>query len=111
MELSNNQPKQTQPVPISAATKIFCCVVLLICSVALSSLTFYIGVPGVNPAIPVSISAVVTVLCVVFALVFCKGIYRLCRCGISRHRFAQPVVFRAVCHAALRLHRRCRHHV
>ena len=73
MELSNNQPKQTQPVPISAATKIFCCVVLLICSVALSSLTFYIGVPGVNPAIPVGISAVVTVLCVVFALVFCKG--------------------------------------
>ena len=73
MELSNNQPMQTQPKPVSVAVKIFCCIVLLICSVALSALTFYIGTEGVSPAIPVGIAAAVLVLCVVFALTLCKG--------------------------------------
>ena len=73
MELSNNQPIQTQPKPVSTAVKIFCCIVLLICSVALSALTFYIGTEGVTPAIPVGIAAAVLVLCVTFALTLCKG--------------------------------------
>ena len=72
MELSNNQPIQTQPKPVSAAVKIFCCIVLLICSVALSALTFYIGVEGVNPAVPVGIAAGVLLLCAVFTLALCK---------------------------------------
>ncbi len=72
MDISNNQSTQAGIKPISTAVKIFCCIVLLACSVALPALTCYIGIEGVNPAIPTAISVAVMALCLAFTLTLCK---------------------------------------
>ncbi len=72
MDISNNQSTQATIKPISTVVKIFCCIVLLACSVALPALTYYIGIEGVNPAIPTAISAAVMALCLAFTLTLCK---------------------------------------
>lgn len=72
MDISNHQTTPAQQKPLSVFARIFCCVVLLVCSAALPLLTFYIGVEGFHPAIPILIFAVVMLLCITFMLTLCR---------------------------------------
>ncbi len=72
MDISNNQDKQVQPKRISIPVRIFCCFIFLACSVALPALTFYIGIEGINPAVPAAIAAASVILSAVFALTLCR---------------------------------------
>ena len=69
MDLSNNQP-QIKPLPTWA--KVFCCIVLFICSAAIPLLTYYIGTEGVDPMIPTALAFATFALCAAFILVLCK---------------------------------------
>ena len=72
MDISNHQPPKTQIKPLSTFAKVFCCIVLFACSVALAALPYYISTEGIDPALPVAILFVVLALCVTFALTLCR---------------------------------------
>ena len=68
MDISNNQHPPVQVKPLSAFAKVFCCIVLFVCSAALALLPYYISTQGIHPAVPVAILFAVLALGVTFAL-------------------------------------------
>lgn len=71
METSNT-PTAQQLRPISAGIRIFCCIVLFVCSAALPLLPYYIDTDGFDPALPLAITLGILALCAIFVLTLCK---------------------------------------
>ena len=76
MDISNNQTTQQQPRALSLPVRIFCCVVLLLCSAAFTLLPYYIvntvGTQGALPVLPTILSLAVMGLGIAFAFTLCK---------------------------------------
>lgn len=72
MDISNNQQPPVQIKPLSAFAKVFCCIVLFVCSAALALLPYYISTEGIPPAVPVAILFAVLALGVAFILTLCR---------------------------------------
>lgn len=79
MDISNNQQsaQQSRPQkplkPVSAGVKVFCCIVLLICSTIFTILPHYIGTEGIDPALPTVMLLATLALSLTFILTLCKG--------------------------------------